>query len=220
MRHGVNNLRGDEWASHRIAHERRTPSSDSNARSAGMSLSSRPRVSNRALICGAVAATLESTLTRTGWRTPLRKSGGRWKRCPPRSLSKSTQPSPDDHAHATQDRHVRPSLPTESNRRLLPPGNYVVVTEEDLIEGLSFPAYRRVSTGIMVPAQNRPSSVEMLTIDPSDLGAARERDATRVICACQKQNRPLREYEGRNVDRWRRGRAAAARKLLPIHCAS
>jgi hypothetical protein len=60
--------------------------------------------------------------------------------------------------------------------RLLPPGNYVVVSDEDLVEGLSFPVYRRVSTAMMVPAQNRPSSVEMLTIDPSDLDAAQERD--------------------------------------------
>jgi hypothetical protein len=61
--------------------------------------------------------------------------------------------------------------------RMLPPGNYVVVTDEDLVEGLSFPVYRRVSTTMMIPAQNRPSSVEMLTIDPRDLNAAQERDA-------------------------------------------
>jgi hypothetical protein len=62
--------------------------------------------------------------------------------------------------------------------RVLPPGNYVVVTDEELVEGLSFPVYRRVSTTMMVPAQNRPSSVEMLTIDPRDLEAAQERDAS------------------------------------------
>jgi hypothetical protein len=62
--------------------------------------------------------------------------------------------------------------------RILPPGNYVVVTDEELVEGLSFPVYRRVSTTMMVRAQNRPSSVEMLTIDPRDLEAAQERDAS------------------------------------------
>jgi hypothetical protein len=62
--------------------------------------------------------------------------------------------------------------------RVLPPGNYVIVTDEELVEGLSFPVYRRVSTTMMVPAQNRPSSVEMLTIDPRDLEAAQERDAS------------------------------------------
>jgi hypothetical protein len=64
--------------------------------------------------------------------------------------------------------------------RIFPPGNYVVVTDEELVEGLSFPVYRRVSTSMMVPAQNRPSSVEMLTIDPHDLEAAQERDAATV----------------------------------------
>jgi hypothetical protein len=61
--------------------------------------------------------------------------------------------------------------------RVLPPGNYVVVTDEELLEGMSFPVYRRVSTAMMVQAQNRPSSVEMLTIDPHDLEAAQQRDA-------------------------------------------
>jgi hypothetical protein len=36
--------------------------------------------------------------------------------------------------------------------RLLPPGDYQVMTDEELIEGLSFPAYHRVSTAIFVPA--------------------------------------------------------------------
>jgi hypothetical protein len=62
--------------------------------------------------------------------------------------------------------------------RILPAGNYIVVTDEELVEGLSFPVYRRPSTTMMVPAQNRPSSVEMLTIDPRDLETAQERDAS------------------------------------------
>jgi hypothetical protein len=70
----------------------------------------------------------------------------------------------------------RPFL-LKSMDRVLPPGNYVVVTDEELVEGLSFPVYRRVSTTMMVPAENRPSSVEMLTIDPRDLDAAQGRDA-------------------------------------------
>jgi hypothetical protein len=32
------------------------------------------------------------------------------------------------------------------------PGGYRVVTDEELIEGISFPVYRRVSTMIFVPA--------------------------------------------------------------------
>jgi hypothetical protein len=62
--------------------------------------------------------------------------------------------------------------------RELPAGDYPVVTDEELIEGLSFPVYRRVSTMILVPAQShRASSIEMVTIDPLDLQAALEQDA-------------------------------------------
>jgi hypothetical protein len=61
--------------------------------------------------------------------------------------------------------------------RLLPAGNYRVVTDEELIEELSFPVYRRVSTMIFVPGEtHHASSVEMVAIDPQDLYAAQERD--------------------------------------------
>jgi hypothetical protein len=60
--------------------------------------------------------------------------------------------------------------------RLLPPAGYRVVTDEELIEGLSFPAYHRVSTVIFVPRPSG-SAVEMVTIDPLDLQVAQEQDA-------------------------------------------
>ncbi len=60
---------------------------------------------------------------------------------------------------------------------VLPPGTYEVVTEEELIEGLSFPVYRRVSTTMLVPGQS-PSKLEMVTVDPIDLAAAQDRDGT------------------------------------------
>ena len=62
--------------------------------------------------------------------------------------------------------------------RVLPPGAYRVVTDEELIEGISFPVYRRVSTMMFVPSPSRhASAVEMVTIDPVDLQAAQEKDA-------------------------------------------
>ena len=62
--------------------------------------------------------------------------------------------------------------------RVLPAGGYRVVTDEELIDGLSFSAYRRVATMIFVPAQSpHVCAVEMVTIDPSDLLAAQEKDA-------------------------------------------
>jgi hypothetical protein len=45
----------------------------------------------------------------------------------------------------------------------------------ELIEGLSFPAYHRISTVIFVPAQSG-SAVEMVTIEPVELHAAQEQD--------------------------------------------
>ncbi len=61
--------------------------------------------------------------------------------------------------------------------RMLPAGDYRVVTDEELIEGLSFPVYRRVSTMIFVPATQGPSAIEMVTIDPLDLRGALDKDA-------------------------------------------
>jgi hypothetical protein len=61
--------------------------------------------------------------------------------------------------------------------RSLPPGEYRVVTDEELIEDLSFPVYRRVATMIFVPAESHhASAVEMVVIDPQELRAAQERD--------------------------------------------
>ena len=62
--------------------------------------------------------------------------------------------------------------------RVLPPGEYRVATDEELIQELSFPAYRRVATMIFVPAQSHnASSIEMVSIDPRDLQEAQDRDA-------------------------------------------
>jgi len=61
--------------------------------------------------------------------------------------------------------------------RRLPAGSYEVVTDQELIEGLSFPVYRRVATTMLAPAQSFQGSVEMLTVDPLELAAAIECDA-------------------------------------------
>ena len=57
--------------------------------------------------------------------------------------------------------------------RLLPAGDYRVTTDEELIEGLSFPVYRRVATMIFIPGPAQ-RGLEMITIDPADLRAAQE----------------------------------------------
>lgn len=62
--------------------------------------------------------------------------------------------------------------------RLLPAGPYQIVTDDEMIEGLSFPCYRRVATMIVVPsAASYTAAVEMLSISPVDLSDAQFRDA-------------------------------------------
>ena len=61
--------------------------------------------------------------------------------------------------------------------RSLPAGSYEVVTDEELIEGLSLPVYRRIATTMLVPGQVS-RSVEMVTVDPLALAAALEREAS------------------------------------------
>ena len=60
---------------------------------------------------------------------------------------------------------------------MLPAGSYEVATDEELIESLSFPVYRRVATTMLVTAQSYQGSVAMLTVDPLNLAAAEDRDA-------------------------------------------
>jgi hypothetical protein len=65
--------------------------------------------------------------------------------------------------------------------RIVPAGSYPVVTDEELIDGLSFLAYRRVLTAIYLPVAGHGSSIEMLVVDPQDLDAAQDRDRTAPI---------------------------------------
>jgi hypothetical protein len=62
--------------------------------------------------------------------------------------------------------------------RQLSAGAYEVVTDEEMIEGLSFASFRRVATMIMVPgAPPRSSSMEMISISAADLADAQRIDA-------------------------------------------
>ena len=59
-----------------------------------------------------------------------------------------------------------------------PAGTYTVETNEELLEGLSFSAYRRVTTLIFLPS--RPGGAilgQVATIDPLELEAAQKEDA-------------------------------------------
>jgi hypothetical protein len=60
--------------------------------------------------------------------------------------------------------------------RALPAGEYELVTDEELIEELSFPVYRRTATWIMAPAEGALGTTEMIPIDPDEFAAAHEQD--------------------------------------------
>lgn len=58
-----------------------------------------------------------------------------------------------------------------------PAGAYRVETDEELMEGISFPVYRRTLTMIHLHASPRdPGRTQMLDINPNDLDAALKRD--------------------------------------------
>ena len=62
-----------------------------------------------------------------------------------------------------------------------PAGTYDVETTEEPIGGLSFLAYRRVSTTIVLASrQFGLTSRQVVTIEPPDLHAAMQRDATKA----------------------------------------
>jgi len=62
--------------------------------------------------------------------------------------------------------------------RELAAGTYEVVTDDEMIEGLSFPCFRRLATLIMIPgAAPRSASIEMISINPLDLTDAQDNDA-------------------------------------------
>ena len=59
-----------------------------------------------------------------------------------------------------------------------PAGTYTVETDEELLPGLSFPAYRRIATLIFLRSRRgRPIVEEVANVDPLELQAAQERDA-------------------------------------------
>jgi hypothetical protein len=58
-----------------------------------------------------------------------------------------------------------------------PAGTYTIETDEELLEQLSFRAYRRVSTSIVLPLRGSSRGCEMIKIDPTELEAARRRDS-------------------------------------------
>lgn len=62
------------------------------------------------------------------------------------------------------------------------PGTYAVDVDEELIEGLSFLAYRRIATTIYLPLPTGGAgSVQAVRVDPGELAAALDPRSPRSI---------------------------------------
>jgi hypothetical protein len=67
---------------------------------------------------------------------------------------------------------------------VLPAGAYRVETDEELLESLSFPVYRRTLTVVHVPTtSDQPGVKRTISIDPHELDAALKRDRMSAVSA-------------------------------------
>ena len=79
----------------------------------------------------------------------------------------------------------------------LPAGRYPIETDEELLEGMSFPAYRRTATMMQLIADPlHPSVTEIAMVDPQQLEEALAADAVQAPVI---QRRP---GEGRAMKTW------------------
>lgn len=63
----------------------------------------------------------------------------------------------------------------------LPAGRYLIETEEELIQGISFPAYQRVATMMhLLPNPSSPGVREVAMVDHDQLQEALAEDAARA----------------------------------------
>lgn len=90
---------------------------------------------------------------------------------------------------------------------VLPPGTYDVETDEELLEGLSFHAYRRILTLIHLPAKSGHRGFSRtLTIDPNVLDTALKRDEASSMASpegtpVQKPSRGIQKAHEAETDR-------------------
>ncbi len=71
-----------------------------------------------------------------------------------------------------------------------PAGTYTIETQEELLEGLSFPAYRRIGTVMLLPA--KPGSMitgQAVAVDPVELDA--------MVQECIAAREPARGNDGK-----------------------
>lgn len=89
-----------------------------------------------------------------------------------------------------------------------PAGTYTVETDEELLPGLSFPAYRRLAT-LMVLRSRGGAPVAVANIDPLELQAAQERDGA-LLTVADYHSGYLAQSSSLLI------RASAARQVVPL----
>lgn len=95
------------------------------------------------------------------------------------------------------------SFTLEGRDEIFPPGTYAVETEEQLLEGLTFTAFRRTQVSIRFPATSGHSATaRMLILEPKQLDAAIERDriASKRAATCAAVARTAAEAHTLEAD--------------------
>ncbi len=102
-----------------------------------------------------------------------------------------------------------------------PPGRYELLVEEELLEGLSFPAFRETAAYLMIPGR-RPGSGprEMRAVSSADLNVALQRDAdleTRTNATQSLTSESGRESQDRAEPPKRAGQHLVPQEVQPLH---
>jgi hypothetical protein len=85
---------------------------------------------------------------------------------------------------------------------VLPAGDYSVETEEELVEGISYVAYRRTAIVLRLHAKSGPSHLtRALVIDPDELDAALAREQATAEAPAGATKPRQEEIDRRAVDR-------------------
>lgn len=88
--------------------------------------------------------------------------------------------------------------------RVFPPGDYVVETDEELLLGLSFQAYRRTAHRLHVPVDPaQPTRQHTLIVQPSDLDLALRKDKVshQLLRKSEREIPERLEDQGNDQDR-------------------
>ena len=83
-----------------------------------------------------------------------------------------------------------------------PAGVYSVETDEELLEGMSFPAYKRIATRIRLhESPDHPGVVQIPRIDPIELEAALQRDAASAAIPAGDPPHPATDAKAKRRDK-------------------